>query len=126
LISHPCSNSKNLNLNAKIPYPLKVNIFQMHGLDLKLGIYADLGSWTCMGVYPGSIGFEKIDADTFADWKVDYLKLDGCNSSPEEKSVGKSGVFLSAKIDVRSLVELIVFGTSKKKVRENGCKPVSC
>jgi hypothetical protein len=34
------------------------------------------------------MGFEKIDADTFAEWKVDYLKLDGCYSSPEEQAKG--------------------------------------
>lgn len=60
----------------------------MHSLGLKLGIYADLGQWTCMGFYPGSIGYEKIDSDTFAEWKVDYLKLDGCNSTDDEKAQG--------------------------------------
>jgi hypothetical protein len=29
---------------------------------------------TC-GRYPGSIGYEAIDAETFASWGVDYLKV---------------------------------------------------
>jgi hypothetical protein len=29
---------------------------------------------TC-GRYPGSIGYEAIDAETFAAWGVDYLKV---------------------------------------------------
>ncbi|KFY17524.1 hypothetical protein V492_00619 [Pseudogymnoascus sp. VKM F-4246] len=42
------------------------------------GIYQDAGTATCGG-YPGSLGFEQIDADTFTNWGIDYLKLDGCN-----------------------------------------------
>ncbi|OBT38889.1 hypothetical protein VE00_10586 [Pseudogymnoascus sp. WSF 3629] len=42
------------------------------------GIYQDAGTHTCGG-YPGSLGFEQIDADTFTNWGIDYLKLDGCN-----------------------------------------------
>ena len=48
----------------------------MHSKGLKLGIYADIGSWTCGG-YPGSWGSEAIDAQTFADWGVDFVKYDG-------------------------------------------------
>lgn len=35
------------------------------------------GNLTCGG-YPGSLGYEEIDAQTFASWGIDYLKLDGC------------------------------------------------
>lgn len=48
-----------------------------------LGIYEDSGNATCGG-YPGSYGHEKQDADTFADWGIDYLKLDGCNVFAED------------------------------------------
>jgi hypothetical protein len=41
-----------------------------------LGIYSDEGTHTCGG-YPGSEGYEAADAATFAEWEVDYLKLDG-------------------------------------------------
>ncbi|KAM6151336.1 alpha-galactosidase A [Rhynchocyon petersi] len=49
----------------------------VHSKGLKLGIYADVGNKTCAG-YPGSFGYYDIDAKTFADWKVDLLKFDGC------------------------------------------------
>ncbi|KAH7703095.1 Melibiase family protein [Aphelenchoides avenae] len=49
----------------------------VHNLGLKFAIYEDVGTMTC-GKYPGSAGHLKLDAQTFADWKVDYLKLDGC------------------------------------------------
>lgn len=46
------------------------------------GIYSDAGNLTCGG-YPGSLGYEEIDAKTFASWGIDYLKLDGCNVYPK-------------------------------------------
>jgi alpha-galactosidase len=51
----------------------------VHSLGLKLGIYEDAGSATCAG-YPGSLGHETTDADSFAAWGVDYLKYDNCNN----------------------------------------------
>nr|Q0CPK2.2 RecName: Full=Probable alpha-galactosidase A; AltName: Full=Melibiase A; Flags: Precursor [Aspergillus terreus NIH2624] len=48
----------------------------------RFGIYEDAGNLTCGG-YPGSLGHEELDARTFADWGVEYLKLDGCNVFPE-------------------------------------------
>jgi len=51
---------------------------QLHAMGLKFGIYEDAGTNTCGG-YPGSWGHITQDANTFAAWKVDYLKLDGCN-----------------------------------------------
>jgi alpha-galactosidase len=51
----------------------------VHGKGLKLGIYSDAGSKTCAG-YPGGRGFEKIDAQSYASWGVDYLKYDNCNA----------------------------------------------
>lgn len=42
------------------------------------GIYSDAGNETCGG-YPGSLGYEETDAQTFTSWGIDYLKLDGCN-----------------------------------------------
>lgn len=50
----------------------------MHSRGLKLGIYEDIGTETCEG-YPGSWQHFQADSETFASWKVDYLKLDGCN-----------------------------------------------
>ena len=48
----------------------------VHSKGLKFGIYEDYGNFTCAG-YPGILGHLKTDADTFADWDVDYVKLDG-------------------------------------------------
>lgn len=52
------------------------NYLKQRGFNF--GIYSDAGNLTCGG-YPGSLGYEELDAQTFASWGIDYLKLDGCN-----------------------------------------------
>lgn len=50
----------------------------VHGLGLKLGIYESAGTKTCAG-RPGSYGHYNQDANTFASWGVDFVKLDYCH-----------------------------------------------
>ncbi|XP_039260337.2 alpha-N-acetylgalactosaminidase-like [Styela clava] len=71
----------------RFPNGMKSLADYMHGKDLKLGIYGDMGELTCAG-YPGTLGHEKDDAETFASWGIDMLKLDGCYSSHEQKLTG--------------------------------------
>ncbi|XP_046375047.2 alpha-N-acetylgalactosaminidase-like isoform X2 [Haliotis rufescens] len=61
----------------------------MHARGLKLGIYEDFGKRTCAG-YPGSEFFLRTDANTFAEWEIDLLKFDGCNSDPKDMDIGYS------------------------------------
>ncbi len=49
----------------------------LHSLGLKFGMYSDAGKYTCGG-YQGSLGYEDVDAKTWASWGVDYLKYDNC------------------------------------------------
>jgi alpha-galactosidase len=63
----------------KFPDGISGTAAYVHSLGLKLGIYEDAGTKTCAG-YPGSLGHESTDADTFASWGVDYLKYDNCNN----------------------------------------------
>ncbi|WP_181969764.1 NPCBM/NEW2 domain-containing protein [Paraburkholderia sp. DHOC27] len=66
----------------------------VHGKGLKFGLYTSGGTNTCAGLahgtrppsYPpgvgaGSLGHESVDAQTFANWGVDYIKLDYCGGS---------------------------------------------
>ncbi|KAF2171523.1 glycoside hydrolase family 27 protein [Zasmidium cellare ATCC 36951] len=50
---------------------------KLHSMGFKAGIYSSAGSGTCAG-YPGSIGYEQVDAASFAAWGIDYLKYDNC------------------------------------------------
>ena len=58
----------------------------VHSKGLKFGLYSDAGTKTCAG-RPGSLGYEEIDANTYAKWKVDFLKYDNCNNNkiPSQK-----------------------------------------
>src|SRR5262245_55624627 len=67
---------------AKFPSGISGVADYVHGLGLKLGIYADAGTATCAG-YPGSLNHEELDAQTFADWGVDYLKYDNCSNQSD-------------------------------------------
>ena len=59
----------------------------VHSKNLRFGIYEDEGSKTCQN-YPGSEGHETLDANLFAKWQVDYLKLDGCNNNIQGYTTG--------------------------------------
>ena len=62
---------------AKFPNGMKAVGDYIHSKGLKFGIYEDRGKLTCQGL-PGSLGHEKIDMETFAEWGVDYIKMDSC------------------------------------------------
>ena len=63
---------------AKFPHGMKDLADYVHGLGFKFGMYSCAGVLTCGG-YPASYDHEFIDARTFAEWGVDYLKYDFCN-----------------------------------------------
>jgi len=61
------------------PSGIKTLADYIHSLGLKFGIYSDAGWKTCAGK-PGSRGHEYQDALQYAQWGVDYLKYDWCNT----------------------------------------------
>ncbi|MGI8417545.1 MAG: glycoside hydrolase family 27 protein, partial [Nakamurella sp.] len=63
---------------TKFPDGIKAVADYVHARGLKLGIYEDVGTKTCAG-YPGSYGHVQADADSFASWGVDFVKVDWCN-----------------------------------------------
>lgn len=67
----------NIRPNAKFP-DMKALADYVHSKGLKLGIYSSPGAKTCAG-YEGSLGHEQQDAQTYANWGVDYLKYDLCS-----------------------------------------------
>jgi len=63
--------------NSKFP-DMKALADYVHGKGLKLGIYSSPGPQTC-AKYEGSYGHEEQDAQTYAEWGIDYLKYDLCS-----------------------------------------------
>ncbi len=64
---------------TRFPGGIKALADYVHSKGMKLGIYSDAALYTCGGVM-ASYGFEELDAKTFAEWGVDYLKYDYCNA----------------------------------------------
>ncbi|KAK9875275.1 hypothetical protein WA026_007666 [Henosepilachna vigintioctopunctata] len=84
--------TRRLQPNAtRFPSGMKALADYIHGKGLKFGIYADFGTKTCGG-YPGSLDHLDIDAKTFADWEVDYLKFDGCYVDTDLMEAGYSNM----------------------------------
>jgi alpha-galactosidase len=64
---------------AHFPAGIRALADYVHAKGLKLGIYTDVGTLTCEG-RPGSLNHEAQDAKTYADWGVDYVKVDWCHA----------------------------------------------
>jgi alpha-galactosidase len=70
--------------SSKFPSGIAALADYVHGKGLKLGIYSTPNTKTCAGIYGGYTGgvgskdHETTDAQTYADWGVDYLKYDKC------------------------------------------------
>lgn len=56
-------------------------VTKINDLGLKVGIYSSNGIYTCEDL-PASLGKEKIDAETFARWGIEYFKYDFCHNIP--------------------------------------------
>ena len=63
--------------NSKFP-DMKALADYVHSKGLKLGIYSSPGAKTCAG-FEGSLNHEDQDAQTYANWGIDYLKYDLCS-----------------------------------------------
>ena len=55
----------------------------LHGLGLQAGIYTDAGTSGCSGQGVGSYGHYQQDANQFAAWGFDAVKMDFCGSGQE-------------------------------------------
>ena len=65
--------------STRFPGGIKPLADYVHSKGLKFGIYTDAGRRTCQG-RPGTYGSEELDARTYVEWGVDYVKEDWCNA----------------------------------------------
>lgn len=75
-------------------------------------MYSDAGTNTCAG-RPGGMGYETIDATTYASWGVDYLKYDNCNNNnvdPHVRYVAMSNALNASGRDIQ--FSACIWGTS--------------
>ena len=77
----------------KFPRGMKVLADHAHSKGLKFGIYSAHGARTCMGnaASGGDTPHWQQDADLFASWGVDYLKLDSCGGYEKNYTADPAG-----------------------------------
>jgi len=80
---------------SRFPSGMPALVEWMHERNFLLGLYTSAGNETCSSggrpiTVPGSRGHYDVDAQTFADWRVDYVKLDWCGDVKHEPWVGPS------------------------------------
>ncbi len=63
---------------STFPHGIKWLVEQINELGLKAGIYSSNGTLTCEDL-PASLYNEQIDAETFAEWGIEYFKYDYCH-----------------------------------------------
>jgi alpha-galactosidase len=88
----------------RFPSGMKALADYVHSKGLKLGIYSDAGWKTCGG-RPGSRGREYQDAQTYAQWGIDYLKYDWCNAD----ALNAEGAYLTMREAIRAAGRPMVF-----------------
>jgi len=71
------TNNSLIADSTKFPRGMAAVADDLHAIGLGFGMYSDAGKYTCGG-YAGSLGYEDVDANTWASWGVDYLKYDNC------------------------------------------------
>ncbi len=83
-----CWHSSMRDANGKLqgdlvtfPSGIKNLVEKVNKLGMKLGIYTSNGTLTCEDL-PASLGYEAVDADTFAEWGIEYFKYDFCHNIP--------------------------------------------
>lgn len=82
------------NFPSGIPQLVK----DVNAMGMKLGLYSSNGTLTCEDL-PASMGHEALDAQTIAEWGVEYFKYDFCHNVPlpkeapeiEKITIGKPG-----------------------------------
>jgi alpha-galactosidase len=94
-----------IQVNAqRFPSGMKALADYVHARGLKLGLYSDAGWKTCGG-RPGSRGHEYQDALTYAQWGVDYLKYDWCDTN----GLKAEGAYLTMREALRAAGRPVLF-----------------
>ena len=66
------------NEEVKFPDGFRALSDYVHGRGLKFGMYNDIGTNLCAGAAVGTCGHEDLDAQSYVEWGVDFLKVDNC------------------------------------------------
>lgn len=70
---------------VRFPNGMKSLTDYVHSKGLKFGLYTARGSGTCQG-RPGSLNHEYLDAASYCEWGIDYIKIDACKGAEDERT----------------------------------------
>ncbi len=102
---------------STFPHGIKWLVEQVNNMGLKLGIYSSNGTLTCEDL-PASLYNERIDAETFAEWGIEYFKYDYCHhvliptDAPYVDSISIIGNGLEKELVFRAK-EAVLYGDAK-------------
>ncbi|HVZ30064.1 MAG TPA: glycoside hydrolase family 27 protein [Asticcacaulis sp.] len=100
---------------VKFPSGIKALADYVHSRGLKFGIYSDAGVLTC-AKRPGGRGHEYQDARTYAEWGVDYLKYDWCNTGTSDAASTYTIMAMALRDSGRDIVfSLCEWGLNKPR-----------
>ncbi len=71
-------DGKLVNEPNKFPSGFKALADYIHAKGLKFGMYNDIGTNLCAGAAVGTYQHEEVDAKSYIDWGVDFIKVDNC------------------------------------------------
>lgn len=106
------------------PHGIKWLVEQVNDLGLKLGIYSSNGTLTCEDL-PASLYNERIDAETFAEWGIEYFKYDYCHhvliptDAPYIDSVSVGGEGIDGEL-VFKAKDAVISGEARVIEEKNG------
>lgn len=103
-----------IQTNNKFP-DMKALADYVHGKGLKLGIYSSPGPKTCAG-FEGSFGHEEQDAQTYADWGIDYLKYDLCSFREKMKAMDSPEAAHKLMLDAYTKMHNAILKTGRPMV----------
>ncbi len=109
---------------STFPHGIKWLVNQVNDLGLKLGIYSSNGTLTCEDL-PASLYHEQIDAETFAEWGIEYFKYDYCHhvllptDAPYIDSISISGNNIDGELIIKAK-DAVLQGEAKVVNEDNG------
>ena len=71
-------DGKLVNEPVKFPSGFRALADYIHAKGLKFGMYNDIGTNLCAGAAVGTYQHEEVDARSYVDWGVDFIKVDNC------------------------------------------------
>ena len=93
---------------------------ELKARGFKFGLYGSPGRKTCAMIYDrypgrglGSFGREELDAQTFADWGVDFLKYDWCEADEDNTRLRYPEAFERMALALESTGRQIIYSISE-------------